>query len=69
MIKWLDAHVTIPLPEDVYERLKKHKEIRWGAVARDLLIQYLDELEKFKGTQTIQMFRKEIDEKKSETDR
>ena len=46
MVKWLNAHVTISLPEDEYERIKKYPEIKWGAVARRLLIQYLNELEK-----------------------
>lgn len=48
MVKWLNAHVTISLPEDEYERIKKYPEIKWGAVARRLLIQYLNELEKSK---------------------
>jgi len=46
MVKWLNAHVTISLPEDEYERIKKYPEIKWGAVARRLLVQYLNELEK-----------------------
>jgi len=46
MVKWLNAHVTIALPEDEYERIKKYPEIKWGAVARRLLVQYLNELEK-----------------------
>ena len=48
MARWLYAHLNIGLPEDLHERIKKHKEIRWAAVARELLIQYLDDLEKFK---------------------
>jgi hypothetical protein len=51
MVKWLNAHVTISLPEDEYERIKKYPEIKWGAVARRLLVQYLNELEKSKETQ------------------
>jgi len=43
--------VTISLPEDEYERIKKYPEIKWGAVARRLLVQYLNELEKSKETQ------------------
>lgn len=55
MVRWLNAHLNIGLPQDLYERIKKHKEIRWAAVARELLIQYLDELEKFKEGQLKQM--------------
>jgi len=61
MVKWLNAHVTIALPEGEYERIKKYPEIKWGAVARRLLIQYLNELEKSKGLldQSKQAFEKE----------
>jgi len=55
MVRWLNAHLNIGLPIDLYERIKKHKEIRWAAVARELLIQYLDELEKFKESQLKQI--------------
>jgi hypothetical protein len=48
MVRWLNAHLNIGLPEDLYEGIKKHNEIRWAAVARELLIQHLDELEKVK---------------------
>lgn len=46
MVRWLNAHLTIPLPEDEYARIKKYPEIKWGAVARKAVIQYADELEK-----------------------
>jgi len=48
MVRWLNAHLNIGLPEDLYERIKKHKEIRWAAVARSLIVKYLEELEKVK---------------------
>jgi len=50
MVRWLNAHLTVSLPEDEYERIKKFPEIKWGAVARRLLIQYLNELEKMRET-------------------
>ena len=46
MVRWLNAHITVSLPEDEYERIKKHPEIKWGQIARKFLIQYLNELEK-----------------------
>ena len=46
MVRWLNAHITVALPEDEYERIKKYPEIKWGAVARKLVIKYLDDLEK-----------------------
>jgi predicted GIY-YIG superfamily endonuclease len=63
MVRWLNAHLNIGLPEDLYERIKKHKEIRWAAVARELLIQYLNELEEAKETQPMLALKKEKDEK------
>jgi len=46
MVRWLNAKLSISLPEDEYERIKKHPEIKWGAVARKAVIRYLNELEK-----------------------
>jgi hypothetical protein len=46
MVKWLTASLTVSLPEDEHDRIKKHPEIKWGQVARKFLIQYLNELEK-----------------------
>jgi len=46
MVRWLTASLTVSLPEDEHDRIKKHPEIKWGQVARKFLIQYLNELEK-----------------------
>jgi len=46
MVRWINAHITVALPEDEYERIKKHPEIKWGAIGRKLIIQYLNDLEK-----------------------
>jgi len=58
MVRWLNAHLNIGLPEDLYERIKKHKEIKWAAVAREMLIEYLDDLEKFKEQRSKQISNK-----------
>jgi hypothetical protein len=55
MDKWVYAHLNIGLPEDLNDRIRKHPEIRWATVARELIIRYLDELEKFKSEQSIMM--------------
>jgi len=57
MARWLFAHLNIGLPEDLHDRIKKHPEIKWASVARELLTRYLDEYEKFKETQFNQMFK------------
>jgi hypothetical protein len=48
MVQWLTAHITVNLPEDLYERIKKHKEIKWAAVARESMIKYLEMIEEAK---------------------
>jgi len=48
MVKWLMAHLTVGLPEDLYERIKKHREIKWAAVARNAIISYLEMIEEAK---------------------
>ena len=39
------ANITLSLPEELYQKLKNHPEIRWSEVARKAIQQYLDELE------------------------
>jgi hypothetical protein len=47
-VKWLNSHVSIGVPEDLYDRIKKHPEVKWAAVAREAIIKYLDMIEKAK---------------------
>jgi len=56
MARWLFAHLNIGLPEDLHKRIKQHPEIRWASLARELLVRYLDEYEKFKEAQLKKMF-------------
>jgi metal-responsive CopG/Arc/MetJ family transcriptional regulator len=39
------ANITLSLPEELYQKLKEHPEIRWSEIARKAIQQYLDELE------------------------
>jgi len=47
-VKWLNSHVSIGVPDELYERIKKHPEVKWAAVARAAIIKYLDMIEKAK---------------------
>ena len=47
-VKWLNSHVSIGVPEELYDRIKKHKEVKWAAVAREAIIKYLDMIERAK---------------------
>ena len=33
------THVTLSIPDSVYEEMKKHPEINWSAVARESIIE------------------------------
>jgi hypothetical protein len=48
MVIWLDERVTVAVPHEMFLKLKRHKEIKWGAVARDALMKYLEMIERAK---------------------
>jgi hypothetical protein len=48
MARYIDAHLNMGLPEELYEKVKKHPEIKWGAVARAAVIKYLKMIEEAK---------------------
>ena len=48
MARYIDAHLNIGLPEELYQKIKKHPEIKWGAVAREAVVKYLEILEERK---------------------
>ncbi|MDF1539820.1 MAG: hypothetical protein P1Q69_13050 [Candidatus Thorarchaeota archaeon] len=38
------ANMTLSLPDDIRERMKKHPEIKWSEVVRRAILEYLDKL-------------------------
>jgi len=38
------ANLTLSVPDDLYEEMKKHPEIRWSEVARQALAKKLEDL-------------------------
>ncbi|WP_457753365.1 hypothetical protein [Thermococcus sp.] len=38
-------NITLSIPPEIYEKMKKHKEVRWSEVARKAIIEYLEKLE------------------------
>jgi hypothetical protein len=38
------TNLTLSLPDDLYDEMKKHPEIRWSEVARQALVKKLDDL-------------------------
>jgi len=45
MVKWLNAHLNVGLPQELYEKIKKHPEVRWCVIARNSLVAYLEKIE------------------------
>ena len=52
MEHWLRGRICIALPDEEYDRIKKHSEIKWGAICRKAVIQFLNEYEKMKENST-----------------
>ena len=40
------ASFTLSFPEGVLKRMRKHSEVRWSEIAREAVIQQLDEWER-----------------------
>ncbi len=40
----LMANITLSIPNDIRERMKKHPEIKWSEVVRRAILEYLDKL-------------------------
>ena len=38
-------NITLAVPEDLHEKMKKHSEIRWSEVARKAISQKVEDLE------------------------
>ena len=38
------ANITLSIPDDVRERMRKYPEIRWSEVVRSAILEYLDKL-------------------------
>jgi hypothetical protein len=46
MEKYFGDKLTVYLPSNLHDRMKKFPEIRWSAVARSLVEKYVEKLEK-----------------------
>ena len=41
----LMPNITLSIPEDVYRRMKRYREVRWSEVVRKAIVEYLRRLE------------------------
>ena len=39
------AKITISIPEELYEKMERHSEVKWSEVARKAVASYIDRLE------------------------
>ncbi len=57
-------HITLSIPEELLERMRRHPEIKWSEVARRAIRRYLMELEdEASGEEILEELPKEIKEK------
>ena len=56
-------NVTFSFPEDLYNKMKKHKEVNWSAVVRNAVKEYLSKLEREDKSITSENLLKELENK------
>ena len=39
------AHVTLSVPDEIYEKMKRYPEIKWSEIVRQSIVSYLKEME------------------------
>jgi predicted ATPase len=39
------ANITLSVPEEVYRRMKRRRDVKWSEVARQAIVERLDQLE------------------------
>lgn len=40
------AHVTLSIPDSVYEDMKRYPEVKWSEIVRQTIVSYLQEMRK-----------------------
>ena len=53
------AHVTLSIPDSVYEDMKRYPEVRWSEIVRQTIVSYLEEM---KGTSSSSEVRRLLSE-------
>ena len=43
------VNITISIPQELYDKMKKYSEVRWSEVVRKALTEYVGRLEKVEG--------------------
>jgi hypothetical protein len=38
------AHITLSVPDDVYQKMKLYPEIKWSEIVRKTIVSYLEEM-------------------------
>lgn len=51
ILKYVKSHtyvmpnITLSIPDEIYKKMKKYREVRWSEVARKAIVEYLKKLE------------------------
>lgn len=51
-------HITLSIPQDVYDLMKRHPEVKWTQIVRQSIRDYVDELE---GESSMERIRDKLD--------
>lgn len=67
ILKYLNSHIyvmniTLAIPDDIYKKMKKYKEIKWSEVVRRAIIDYIKKLEEGGFETTTKEILEEMDE-------
>ena len=54
MVRWFNDKVSVGVPGELYDQIKKHPEIKWAAVCRKAMMDYLKMIEEAKKKEAIE---------------
>ncbi len=61
------AHITLSIPNNIYDEMKQHPEIKWSELAREKFKEYLKQMTIVRGSDLMRMLPKETQKTISET--
>jgi predicted CopG family antitoxin len=56
------ANITLSIPDDIYKKMKKHREVKWSEVVRRAILEYLKRIEEGGFEMTTKELLKELGE-------
>ena len=62
MLMYIMAEITLRIPEEVYNKMKKHEEVSWSEVVKEAILEYIHRLEERKMEVTTEELLEELGE-------